>query len=210
MTLIYPMFAMVVLTVIVLFFVMLASESDAAAVKNLKNCDGVYSGTYKNVTVQPGGSCTLTPDATVLGGVHAKKGAENLYVQTAVGLNVQAHGVTGTVYVGPGPNKNGKLCTYDPPVGNNVMVKDSHNVLICYVHADNNIKVTDNDGCITVRKSVAENNLTVARNEAFTGDCNAKHSRPGAIRVLKNGYGNQLTVKDNSGRLELVKKNYAL
>lgn len=191
----------VVALAVLLILLFVTAPSDAAPVKNLNNCDGVYSGTYKNVTVQSGGSCTLTADAVVLGGVHAKKGAKNLYVHTATGRNIQAHGVTGTVHVGP------VGCKYDPPVGNNVMVKDSHNVLICYVHAGNNIKVTDNDGCITVRDSIAENNLTVSRNDRFTGNCNLSHRRPGAIRVLNNGYGNHLTVTANSGRLEIVKGN---
>jgi hypothetical protein len=184
-----------------------ASSAEAApGVKNLKDCDGVYSGTYKNVTVQPGASCTLTPAAVVTGGVHAKAGAANLFVETAVGRNIQALGVTGTVYVGPGPDESGKLCTFDPPVRNNVMVKKSHNVLICWVTSGNNIKVTGNSGQVTVRNSHADNNLTVSRNVKYTGG-KTKHRHPEWVRVLNNTYGNHLTAVNPERPKTVLKGN---
>lgn len=168
------------------FVIATASPAMADSVRNLK-CDGEYSsGTYRNVTVNPGASCVLDEGVTVVGGVHAKKGAENLYVHVPVGRNIQAQGVTGTVMVGP------KGCKYDPPVGNNVMVKDSHNVLLCFVSAKNNIAVTHSDGRISVRDSVAGNNIMVTGNRAYVSDGAEDHGRPDVIRIFRNEYGNHL------------------
>lgn len=176
--------------------------ASAAPVQNLKDCDGVYSGTYRNVTVQPGGSCALTAKATVLGGVHAKKGAKNLYVHTTVGRNIQAKGVTGTVQVGPAG------CKYDPPIGNNVHVSDSHNVLICWVAAKNNISVTTSDGRITVRDSSAGQNIRVDRNLAYVKDGGSPgHAHPGTIRLLHLRAGGHVTSKGNDPSRKIVRKN---
>jgi len=174
------------------------APSQSAPVKNLRDCNGTYSGTYRNVTVQQGSSCVLTADATVVGGVHAKAGAANLYVHTDVGRNIQANGVTGTVFVGP------EGCKYDPTVGNNVHVMKSHNVLICEVQAHNNIMVTGNDGLITVRDSTAGNNIHVDRNLRCVSDGHVTHRRPGAIRLLRNTADQHIHVFHNDASRRLV------
>lgn len=171
-----------------------------------KGCDGVFdasAGVQKKVTVKRGQSCTLEEGLVVRGGVHAKKGAKNLYVHTTVGRNIQANGVTGTVHIGP------KSCKYDPPVGNNVKVRKSHNVLICWVTAKNNIEVTDSDGRITVRDSVAGNSIKVNRNRAYSADGPVRHNRAGAIRILRNEYGNHLQTKHNN-RQVIARDNHKL
>jgi hypothetical protein len=179
-----------------------APPAQSAPAKNLKDCDGTYSGTFRNVTVQDGGTCILTAGATVIGGVHAKQGAANLVVHTDVGRNIQANGVTGTVLIGP-PG-----CKFDPMVGNNVHVMKSHNVLLCEVTAKNNILVTGNDGRISVRDSVAGNNIHVDRNLAWVKDGPAHHNRPGAIRLLRDSAGNHIHVFHNDpSRLLILKGN---
>jgi hypothetical protein len=174
------------------------STSNASPIPNL-SCDGVYSGTYHNVTVPEGASCTLTADSVITGGVHAKRGALNLFDYSATGHNVMAMGVVHDVVIGT------EGCKYDPPVGNNVMVKFSHNVLICYVAADNNIVVTGNDGKITVRDSSAGNNIMVNRNKKYVADGPVKHKRAGAIRLLRLTAGGHVTSKHNHHRLVIRK-----
>jgi hypothetical protein len=184
----------------VALFAAVPGQSQSAPVKNLKDCDGTYSGTFRNVTVQEGGTCILTSGAEVVGGVHAKPGAANLIVHTDVSRNIQAHGVTGTVLIGP------KGCRFDPTVGNNVHVTASHNVLICAVTSRNNILVTDNDGRISVRDSVAGNNIHVDRNLAWVKDGAVGHNRPGAIRLLRDKAGNHIHVFHNDDSRVLVLK----
>lgn len=187
----------------IIILTLLASvPSNATPVPNLRDCDGVYTNqVFKNVTVKKGSSCTIV-DSTIHN-VHGKKGAADIILlDSPVSHNIQVQGATGTVKVGP---KKG--CSYDPPVGNNVMIKNSHNVLLCYLTVDNNIRVTGNDGCITLRNNIAYRNITVARNKKFTGGCNTNHRNPEAIRVIANAYGNHLTVSKNSGRPEVVKFN---
>lgn len=177
------------------------APAHAGAVKNLKHCDGVMHGVYKNVTVQAGDSCTLAADATVLGNVHAKKGAKNLIVHTEVAHNIQAMGVTGLVMVGP------KGCGYDPRVGNNVHVSKSHNVLICQVSADNNIMVSTSDGRITVRDSSAVHNVKVNRNLAYVSDGHdTDHANPGTIRLI-NVTGHHVTTKHNDPSRKIIRRN---
>lgn len=165
-----------------------AQAHGGAQPKNLR-CDGVVTGgTYKNVTVNSGDSCTLS-DVTVTGNVHGKKGSVDISIlDGTVAHNVQVNGAVGTVRIG---NKIG--CKYDPPVGNNVHVTNSHNVAICYVNADNNIMVTRNDGRVTVRDSSAGNNLSVSRQLAYVSDGNDKdHRHPEYVRILDNTWGNHL------------------
>ena len=178
-----------------------ATSAPSAPVKNLRDCDGTYSGTYRNVTVQAGGTCILTSGATVIGGVHAKSGAANLIVHSAVARNIQAMGVTGTVLIGPAG------CKFDPLVGNNVHVTKSHNVLLCLVTTKNNILVTDNDGRVTVRDSVAGNNIHVDRNRRWVKDGGAGHSRAGAIRLLRNTADNHIHVFHNDASRVLILRN---
>jgi hypothetical protein len=186
----------------VALFTVAPGQSQSAPVKNLRDCDGTYSGTFRNVTVQAGGSCILSPGAEVIGGVHAMPGAANLIVHTDVGRNIQAQGVTGTVLIGP------RGCKFDPIVGNNVHVNASHNVLICSVTTKNNILVTDNDGRISVRDSVAGNNIHVDRNRAWVKDGSVGHNRPGAIRLLRDTAGNHIHVFHNDdSRILILKGN---
>lgn len=178
-----------------------ATSAPSAPARNLRDCDGTYSGTYRNVTVQAGGTCILTSGATVIGGVHAKSGAANLIVHTAVARNIQAMGVTGTVLIGPAG------CKFDPLVGNNVHVTKSHNVLLCQVSTKNNILVTDNDGRVSVRDSVAGNNIHVDRNRRWVKDGATGHVRAGAIRLLRNTAGNHIHVFHNDASRVLILKN---
>lgn len=180
---------------------LIATSAPSAPAKNLRDCDGTYSGTYRNVTVQAGGTCILTSKATIIGGVHAKSGAANLIVHTAVARNIQAMGVTGTVLIGPDG------CKFDPLVGNNVHVTKSHNVLLCEVSTKNNILVTDNDGRISVRDSVAGNNIHVDRNRSYVKDGAAGHVRAGAIRLLRNTADNHIHVFHNDASRVLILKN---
>lgn len=196
-----------VLAALVMSFVMLgAAPASAGSLPNLKECDGVYGpkeypNGFKNVTVQPGDTCVLKNGLTVTGGVHAKKGAKNLIVRTSVGRNVQANGVTGLVHIGP------KNCGFDPPVGNNVHVTKSHDVLICWVTAKNNIMVTANDGQVTVRNSVAGNNIKVSRNKAFVADANdPKHNNVDAIRVLRNVADGHIHLFNNDDSRKIIKR----
>ena len=193
-----------VLVLLAALAVMLGFVTPASAAPQAKNlrCDSVVTGgTYKNVTVNSGDSCTLV-DVTVLGGFHAKRGAVNVSLKdTTVGHNIQVNGATGNVFIG---NKSG--CRYDPVVGNNVHVTNSHNVLICYVTADNNIMVTRNDGKVTVRDSVAGNNLMVKNQKAFVSDGKDSHKNPDYVRILDSQYGNHLFA-NNPERTKTVVRN---
>lgn len=168
----------------------LPQSASAGPVKNLRDCDGSYHGTYKNVTVRSGASCTLTSDAVVLGGVHAKKGAVDVVIQTDVARNINVHGATGSVVVGPAG------CRFDPAVGNNLSVTDSHNVLVCLATVRNNIKVTRNDGRVTLRDSAA-GNIRADRNLAFVADGPIAHGDPGAIRLLRLQAAKHISAKHN-------------
>lgn len=181
----------------------MAGMAQAKAPKQVKNCNGTYQNvTLKSVTVRSGSSCTLK-NVVVTGGVHAMKGAVNLYVlDSTVGRNIQANGVRNNVVIG----QSG--CKYDPTVGNNVHVTNSHNVLICWVSAKNNIMVTANDGRVTVRDSVAGNNINVTRNRAYISDGNdTDHNHPEWVRVLRNKYGNHLFVTNKERPRTVVRGN---
>jgi len=108
--------------------------------------------------------------------------------------------VTGTVLIGP------TGCKFDPLVGNNVHVTKSHNVLICFVTTRNNILVTGNDGRVSVRDSVAGNNIHVDRNRAWVKDGPVRHNRPGAIRLLRDTAGNHIHVFHNDDSRVLILK----
>lgn len=165
--------------------------------KNLE-CNGTFSNvTFKKVTVPSGASCYLYN--VHASSVQAKPGSVDTYViDSTIEHNVMANGATGTVKVGSND------CKYDPEVGNNLMVKDSHNVLICYVHAGNNIVVTGNDGAITVRESAADNNLHVSRNDAYTGGAGT-HRHPDWIRVRGNTIGGHIQVRGNDRHVKVWK-----
>lgn len=150
------------------------------------------------VVVQEGADCTIINSRVK--SVQAINTARDVNIwDTKVKRGVHVMGATGTVHIGV------KKCNYDPPVGNNVKVTKSHNVLICYVTAKNNIMVNDNDGRVTVRDSVAGNNIMVNRNRPYVSDGNETHRNPGAIRILRNRAGNHITARKNSDRDVIVK-----
>jgi len=179
-------FALIAALAMVLAFMGVANAQSQP--KNIRCDSTVTGGTYKNVTVRSGDSCTLS-GVTVTGNVHGMKGSVDISIlDGTVAHNVQVNGSTGTVRIG---NKTG--CKYDPPVGNNVHVTNSHNVVICYVNADNNIMVTRNDGRVTVRDSSAGNNLSVSRQLPYVSDGNDNdHRHPEYVRILDNTWGNHL------------------
>lgn len=193
---------MTALVTFALAFSFAGTASAAGKPVTLKDCNSTYENvTLKSVTVLEGSSCVLK-GVTVTHGVHAKKGAENLSVlDSTVGRNIQANGVTENVVIG----QSG--CKFDPTVGNNVHVTNSHNVLICWVSTKNNIMVTRNDGKVTVRDSVAGNNLMVTRNKKFVADGSEAHRFPEWVRVFRNGYDNNLFTS-NPARTVKVKGNY--
>ena len=154
---------------------------------------------YKNVTVPKGESCKLV-GVTLSGNVKSVHGSVNVkVVDSTVGRGIHVRKATGLVFIGT------KGCGFDPTVGNNVNVQASHDVLICYVHTKNNIMVTGNDGQVTVRDSVAGNNISVSRNKAFVADANdPKHNDVGAIRLLRNVAGNHIHVFGNDSSRDLI------
>jgi hypothetical protein len=116
---------------------------------------------------------------------------------TEVAHNIKVTGTTGYTIIG------NKGCIFDPHVGNNIKVSDSHNVLICQESVDNNIKVTRNDGRITVRdSSAAHANILVRNNYKFNPNSHdvIHHKRPGRIRVLDCAAKEHIFVKHNHGR----------
>ncbi len=181
-----------------------AEPSGAAPPARDLTCDGTYRNvTVKNVKVEPGASCTLV-DSTVLGNVHARDAVDVLVLDTDVAHNINVMGATGDVKIG-----NAVGCSFDPSTGNNIMVKKSHNVLICRQDVDNNIMVTGNDGRITVSDSAAGNNIMVNRNRAFVPDGDATHSVPGAIRVIRCTVRGHLFTKGNDpSRTVVLRANY--
>lgn len=162
-------------------------------------CTGdVTGGTYFSVRVPAGESCTLT-DAKVTHGVHARQAANVSLIDTDVARNVNIRGTTGLTEI----KQAG--CGQDPVVGNNLTVRNSHDVLICQVHAKNNIRVVHNDGMITVRDSVAGNNIAVNRNLAFVpNDPPTTHVDPDIIRIFRSTAGNHIHVFHNDRRLRLL------
>lgn len=143
-------------------------------------CEGtVTGGTYFSVRVPAGASCTLI-GAKVTHGVRAKDAANVILLDTDVARNVNIRGTTGMTEVG----QSG--CKQDPVVGNNLMIRRSHNVLICQVRAKNQIMVTGNDGMISILDSTA-NNIFVNHNRAFVADNPpSTHRHPEWIRVFRD------------------------
>lgn len=165
-------------------------------------CSGtVTGGTYHHVKVPKGESCKLV-DATVTGNLRARGAVDVKVLDTPVKHNLMIVGATGDVKVG---NRVG--CRYDPVVGNNVVVRNSHNVLLCQLSLGNNLTVRGNDGKITVRENVVDNNLRVNRNDKYVADGPSKHRRPGAIRVLRNEAGNHIRLQRNDDSRELILRN---
>lgn len=160
-----------------------------------------YTGTYRRVTVRAGDYCYLR-GATVTGGVHACNAHTVRIIDTAVARNIHITGTTHDVMIGsPG-------CRYDPQAGNNIMVTNSHNVLICWETVGNNIKVSRNDGRITLHHNRAGNSISVVNNLPFdwqAGD--GQHGRMGAIRFRQNTADNHNRVRNNAGRAVIASGN---
>jgi len=146
-----------------------------------------------HVSVDAGATCTLR-GASVFS--FTARDAANVYVyDTTVKHNIKVVGTTGDTVIG------NEGCKFDPAVGNNIMVRDSHNVLICYEHVRNNIKVSTSDGKITVRDSQADHsNIMVSRNLPYVSDGPAHHRYPGAVRLLRNTAKEHIVAAHNSGR----------
>jgi len=158
--------------------------------------DDPANGTYKMVIVKAGASCYLR-NAEVLGGVRAVHGAVNVdIINTNVGRNIFIQDATGDVRIGVAG------CGFDPTVGNNIKVFDSHNVAICWMTVNNNIMVTGNDGRIQLRDNTAGNNIRVTNNLPLNllPTDNPNHGNADAIRLFNNVAGNHIFVRDNSGR----------
>ncbi|MBA2560159.1 MAG: hypothetical protein H0V07_09790 [Propionibacteriales bacterium] len=172
----------------------LATPALAANVPNLSCDTSVTGGTYKNVTVKPGDSCTLL-GVTVLGNVHARDAVDVKILDTNVGHNIMVMRAIGDVVIG------NRGCAYDPLAGNNLMVKDSHNVAICQMSVDNNLVVTGNDGRIGVFSNRVGNNIMVSRNDAYVGT--SSHGNPDFARVRNNTVAGHIQVFSNARQVVL-------
>lgn len=173
------------------------SAQSAPAPQNLI-CDNTsatpLSGTYKNVRVRPGDSCYLL-NARVTGGFQATRPVTVKILDTPVARNIQIHGATHDVIIG------NRGCRFDPTVGNNIKVLNSHNVAICWMTVDNNIKVSGNDGRIALFHNKAGNNISITNNLAYNpnpGD--GTHKNIDSIRVRHNRADGHITVRNNAGR----------
>jgi hypothetical protein len=185
---------------------LLVPAAASAAPKALV-CDGtVNGGTYFAVVVPAGASCTLI-DAKVTHGVRARNAANVRLISTDVARNINIRGTTGLTEIGTPADPfatRALRCNIDPMVGNNLMVRNSHDVLICQVDAKNNIMITGNDGQITVRDSVARGNIMVNRNPAWVGPPLNKHPNPSAIRLLRDTAGHHIHVFHNAQSRDLI------
>lgn len=147
------------------------------------------------VIVEEGASCYIQ-DAVVFS-VRAYN-PENVYIlgtslQHGVHHNVMIRGATGNVVIGSAG------CTYDPHVGNNIKIRNSNNVLICQMGVDNNISVKGSHGRVTIRQSVACDNIVASYNDPYDGPTGG-HVNPDAIRLLRLQAANHIFAWGNSGR----------
>lgn len=157
-------------------------------------CDGWYTGiTVKHVRVRPGDTCVLR-DSVVTGGLLARNPRTVRVLDTEVRRNLMVRGATDDVTIG------NEGCRLDPVVGNNITVTRSHDVAICWMTVKNNIRVTGNDGRISLFHNDVGRNITIARNLEYVRDPGVEHARPGAIRVKENVAGGHITAADNPGR----------
>lgn len=158
------------------------SVAPASAEAQPKNtvCDGTLeAGTFKNVRVAAGDSCTVGPNVTITGNFFAVKSPGVINVNTDIGHNFIVANGTGSVTFGPAG------CLVDPHVGNNLIVRDSNNVAICQATVDNNIMLRDNTGRLMLRDSVACNKIKVVSNDLQ------------GLRVLRNVHAVNFTVARN-------------
>jgi hypothetical protein len=176
------------------------STSPASAAPALE-CDGTLNlgdAPKTRVIVRAGDSCTVV-DSTIKS-LRALPGSVDVRVHnTEVTRNLMVRGATGTVHIGP------EDCKFDPVVGNNLIVRNSHNVLICFTSVDNNIMVRNNDGRITVRDSSAGNNIMVNRNLAYDPDAGDLNTAMAAkIRLLRNTADNHIVARNNNPTRDIV------
>lgn len=152
------------------------------------------------VVVAEGGSCFI--EDSVIHSLRATNPVDVSFLGSTLrhgsAHNIMIDGATGNVVIG------NEGCRFDPYVGNNIKVTDSHNVLVCQMAVDNNIRVTGNDGRVTVRESVACNNVTVSRNLPYAGKA-ADHRNPGTIRLIDVLAARHVFTRANSGR-EVVER----
>ncbi|WP_205472259.1 hypothetical protein [Nocardioides sp. SYSU D00038] len=187
--------------------VVLAHPAPATSAPPAKNitCDNTastpLSGTYKNVTVRPGDSCYLL-DATVTGNLHARDPHTVRVIDTEVRRNIMVMGATHDVVIGS------RGCAYDPVAGNNIMVKKSHNVVVCWMTVKNNIKLSQNDGRISLFRNTVGRNIQVTNNLAYAPQAgDGQHKRINAIRLRHNRAGGHITVSRNAGRPVIAHHN---
>lgn len=161
-------------------------------------CDGTYTAqTFKNVRVRPGDTCVLT-DSTVTGNLMARNPETVKVIDTEVRRNLKIRGATDFVKIGNAG------CKLDPVVGNNIQVRESHDVLICYMTTKNNISVTGSDGRISLFHNNAGRHIAVSRNDAYDPDPGVKHVNPGAIRLRYNTVGGHISLADNDPSRDLL------
>lgn len=182
----------------------IAIASTPASAAKAVECDGTLSlgnAPKTRVIVEAGASCTVV-DSTIKS-LRALPGSVDVFVvDSDVTRNLMVRGATGTVHIGPAD------CRFDPNVGNNVVVRNSHNVLICLMSVDNNITVRNNDGRVTVRDSSAGNNIKVNRNLAYAPQAgDPTHVNAGAIRILRNTADNHIVARGNDASRDVIARD---
>jgi hypothetical protein len=156
------------------------------------HCDGTYRGiTVKHVRVAPGDTCVLR-DSLVTGSFMARRPRTVQVLDTEVRRNLMVRGATGRVVIGNAG------CRLDPVVGNNIAVTDSRHVSICWMTVKNNVRVTGNDGAISLFHNDVGRNIEVSRNERYVPDPSVRHRHPGAIRIRQNVAGGHIRAVDNA------------
>ncbi|HYJ68054.1 MAG TPA: hypothetical protein VEX15_10380 [Nocardioidaceae bacterium] len=181
-----------------------SSDAKAHVTGRPIQCDGVMElgdAPKAKLVVSDGASCTVVN--STIKSLRALPGSVDVRViDTEVTRNLMVRGATGTVHIGP------KDCRYDPMVGNNVIVRNSHNVLICFTSVDNNIMVRNNDGRITLRDSSAGNNIMVNRNLAYAPNAGDPATlKASKIRLLRLEAGNHIVARDNNATREVVARD---
>jgi hypothetical protein len=177
------------------------SAATAQASGRSIQCDGLTvlgHAPKTKVVVPSGASCTLK-NSTVKS-VRGLPGAVDVKVyNTVVKRNLMVRHATGTVHIGD------RDCGFDPSVGNNIIVRNSHNVLICVVRVRNNVMVRNNDGRITVRENEVRRNIRVNRNLAYAPHAD-ENPPPWAagIRILHNNAGGHIVARDNASSRRVI------
>ncbi len=136
------------------------AQAHAQAIDEVFYCDGTYRHrTFITVVVQDGDTCRIF--GSVIRRNLRTTGSPRLVkvINTPIRRNVVVRNVTERVIIGT------RGCRVDPRVGNNVLVRDSHNVALCQMSVDNNIAVKFNTGRVLVRDNIACNNLRVVEND---------------------------------------------